>query len=205
MTRKSSLESPALPAVSNDSHGLWKIAGDRTLAPGERLAAVAGITDAEVARSLVEHLLHHPPHHHTAGDADVAVLVAAIHKVKDPALLAAIALPRLRENPAPLCAPCVVAAVEGISDPALLAEICREHAPRFFAGEEQSPVCDAALSRIDDEALLLETALAIDRFGVGGRHLRLIRPRIADPTLRARLDRELAARDAERASWTEQP
>ncbi|MSU46095.1 MAG: hypothetical protein EXS42_02940 [Lacunisphaera sp.] len=59
------------------------------------------------------------------------------------------------------------------------------------------------MARISDQALLLETAQAIDQSGLGGRHLRLIRGRITDPKLQLRLDELSNRNNKEREHWTE--
>jgi hypothetical protein len=170
-----------------------------------RAAAAERISDPAVARRLVATLLRRLPQFDEPSQTDVEVLAGLVRKTTDTSLLAAIALQQDRRNEPPIPLACVMAAVERVEDPQLLRAVCEQHAPRFSAGQHQSAICEAALARIADQALLLETAQAIDQRGVGGRHMRLIRDRITDPKLRARLDGLIDRKDQERQRWTETP
>jgi hypothetical protein len=202
---------PSLPQLRRaaiarigDQRVLAKIVARMGTGEKGRLKAAKRISDPEVAVTLLNDLLGRLPHFDAPSEEDVALLVALIDNLSESHLVGLVERGMDRRGMDMRIPPaCVIAAVERISDPRLLVRACEEFAPRFSAGETRSAICEAALIRISDQKLLLETAAKIDRHGLGTHHLELIRHRITDGSLRAELELHIKHQREQASGWRE--
>lgn len=173
-----------------------------------RRAAAEAIDDGAVRTALTDTLLRRLDHSWSREDQEItdhiSVINVLIGKITQRSFLREIILREDRYRTIAVPEPCVVAAVRQIDDQALFRRICQDYGPRVSLGETESPVCEAVLARITDEKLLLEAAEAAD-LGGGTRHLRLVRRRITDPSVRAELDEAVRSSNRRAADWTESP
>lgn len=191
-------------AQIGDQRALAKIVTKMNSGEKGRLKAVKRISDPDIAAALLNDRLSRLPHFDPPSAEDVNLLVALIKNLSESHLVNLMerSMDRRGINP-PIPPACIIAAVEQISDPQLLVRVCEEFAPRFSAGETRSAICEAALTRITDQKLLLETAAKIDGHGLGTHHLELIRNRITDESLRAELEHHTKHQNGQASGWRE--
>jgi hypothetical protein len=171
-----------------------------------RLKATKRISDPEIAASLFNNLLGRLPHLDPPSAEEVTLLVVLIGNLSQSHLGDLLERSMNRRGMDTLIPPaCTIAAIERVSNPQLLVRLCETFAPRFSAGETRSAFCDAALTRITDQKLLLETAMKIDGHGLGTHHLELIRNRITDESLRTQLQVYAKHQNDQASRWRETP